>query len=129
MGNRFEQELAQILFDHGYWVHLLKQNDAGQPADLIAVKNGRAFLIDAKVCTNGKFPLSRIEPNQELAMRSWEERGNGIGLFALKMPDDIYMLMADFDWMRLKGITSISNEACKKCLLELNLWLKLMDVL
>jgi Holliday junction resolvase len=95
MGNSFENEFAQILYDKGFWVHLLNQNNSGQPADVIAVKNKRAYLIDCKVCSNGKFALSRIEENQDLAMDSWAECGNGLGWFALKLntdDDQIYMI-------------------------------------
>ena len=35
VGGRFEQELARKLADAGFWVHVLQQNKAGQPADII----------------------------------------------------------------------------------------------
>ena len=49
LGNSFEAELCEILSQHGFWAHNLAQNAAGQPADVIAVKDGEAFLIDCKV--------------------------------------------------------------------------------
>ena len=68
-------------------------NKAGQPADILAAKNKVAYLIDAKVCSSRGFALSRVEENQELAMTLWNERGNGQGWFALKVPTgDIYMI-------------------------------------
>ena len=94
IGNNFESELAEILSAYGFWVHQLSQNAAGQPADVIAVKNGRAYLIDCKVCSTDKgFDLRRVEENQDLAMRLWNECGNGAGWFAMKLPnDDIFMV-------------------------------------
>lgn len=92
MGNSFENEFAQILYDNGFWVHLLNQNKSGQPADVIAAKNGKAHLIDCKVCSDNTFPLSRIEENQDMAMDMWKDCGNGIGWFALKTEFGIYML-------------------------------------
>lgn len=93
IGNSFEQELCEKLSEYGYWVHNLAMNKAGQPADIIAVRNKVAHLIDAKVCSSRGFALSRIEENQELAMTLWEERGNGQGWFALQVPTgDIYMI-------------------------------------
>lgn len=92
LGNIFEQELCEKLSEHGFWVHCMVMNKAGQPADIIAVKNKKAYLIDAKVCSNKVFPLSRVEDNQELAMDLWRECGNGIGWFALKLDTQIYML-------------------------------------
>lgn len=92
MGNSFEQELCEKLSEHGFWSHCMAMNKAGQPADIIAVKNKKAYLIDAKVCSNNVFPLSRVEDNQDLAMDLWSECGNGIGWFALKLNTQIYML-------------------------------------
>lgn len=93
LGNNFEQELCEKLSEYGFWCHLLNMNKAGQPADIIAVKNKKAYLIDAKVCSSRGFALSRVEDNQELAMDLWKDRGNGQGWFALKLPtDEIYMI-------------------------------------
>ena len=93
LGNKFENELAEKLDEeYGFWVHLLNQNKSGQPADILAVKNKRAFLIDAKVCSDNTFKINRIEENQHLAMVEWEKRGNGVGWFALKLDSEIYMI-------------------------------------
>lgn len=72
----------------------MAQNAAGQPADVIAAKNSKAYLIDCKVCSTDKgFALKRMEDNQDLAMKLWEECGNGQGWFAIKLPtNDIFML-------------------------------------
>lgn len=92
LGNQFESEFCEILAEHGFWVHNLAQNAAGQPADVIAVKEGEAYLIDCKVCSQGKFTYDRIEDNQELSMELWYDCGNGNGLFALKFDTGIYMV-------------------------------------
>ena len=93
LGNSFEQELCEKLSEYGFWATNLAMTKAGQPADVIAVKNKVAYLIDAKVCSNKGFALSRVEENQELAMSLWEECGNGQGWFAIKIPTGkIYMM-------------------------------------
>lgn len=94
LGNSFETELCEILSQHGFWCHNLAQNAAGQPADVIAVRNGYAYLIDCKVCSTEKgFDLNRVEENQDLAMSLWDECGNGQGWFAMKLPTGkIFML-------------------------------------
>lgn len=93
LGNDFEQLLCEKLSEYGYWVHNLAMNKAGQPADIIAVKNKKAYLIDAKVCSSRGFALSRVEDNQELSMNLWNERGNGQAWFALQVPTgEIYMI-------------------------------------
>ena len=48
-GTTFESELCEILSQNGFWAHNLAQNSAGQPADVIAVRNKTAYLIDCKV--------------------------------------------------------------------------------
>ena len=93
LGNNFEAELCEKLSEYGFWTHNLAMSKAGQPADIIAVKNKIAYLIDAKVCSSRGFALSRVEENQELAMGFWNECGNGQGWFALKVPTgEIYMI-------------------------------------
>lgn len=92
IGTGFEEELAEMLAQKGFWVHLMRQTEAGQPADMIACKNGKAFLIDAKVCSNDEFPLSRIEENQELSMKRFSDTGNEGGWFAFKLSDGVYIL-------------------------------------
>lgn len=93
LGNDFEQELCEILAGYGFWTHNLAMNKSGQPADIIAVKDTKAYLIDAKVCSSRGFALSRMEENQDLAMDLWHERGNGQGWFAIKLPtNEIYMI-------------------------------------
>lgn len=92
VGNAFEQELCEKLFEYGFWSHNLKQNNSGQPADVIAVRNKVAHLIDCKDCSSKGFDLRRVEDNQVTAMQLWEECGNGQGWFALRVEDEIYML-------------------------------------
>lgn len=88
LGNSFEAELCEILSEHGFWCHNLAQNSSGQPADVIAARNGKAYLIDCKVCSTAKgFALSRVEENQYLSMSLWEDCGNGQGWFAMKLPN------------------------------------------
>ena len=91
-GNRFEAEFCEILAGDGFWAHLMASRFAGQPADVIAARNEKAYLIDCKVCENDVFPLIRIEDNQHMAMQLWRARGNGAGWFALKTSRGIYMI-------------------------------------
>lgn len=93
VGNDFESDLCDIFAEHGFWVHNLAQKIAGQPADVIAVRNRRAYLIDCKVCSTSKgFSLKRMEDNQDLSMTLWQECGNGEGWFAILLAGQIYMI-------------------------------------
>lgn len=92
LGRMFEDEFCKRLSEYGLWVLNITQNRSGQPADVIATKNGKSFLIDCKVCTSWGFRLSRVEPNQLFSMTKWRETGNGEGWFALKITNAIFML-------------------------------------
>lgn len=92
VGNAFEQELCELLFSNGFWAHNLKQDNSGQPADVIGVRNKVAYLIDCKDCSSKGFDLRRVEDNQETAMELWKMCGNGQGWFALKINNEVYML-------------------------------------
>lgn len=125
-GTEFENELAELLADKGFWVHLLNQNKSGQPADMIAVMNRHAHLIDAKECKNNNFPLSRIEENQHLAMEKWQDCGNGWGWFALKLDSGIYIL----SYKKLKHLSKYNSVLSTDTIIEhginLELWIRLM---
>jgi len=114
-GSRFETELCELLAQHGFWAHNLAQNRAGQPADVIAVKNNLAVLIDCKVCTKDCFALSRVECNQEAAMTMWRQRGNLECCFALRIRSgEIYMVdFADIGYLKAKGRKAIPEEIIK----------------
>ena len=106
VGNAFEQEFSELLYAYGFWVHRLTQDSAGQPADVIAVRNKTAYLIDCKDCSTGGFDLRRVEENQITSMQLWNECGNGQGWFAIRMPSgEIYMLPL-FAVMAYKNVQS-----------------------
>ena len=125
LGNDFEQELCQILADAGYWTHNFANRKNGQPADIIAVKNGKAYLIDAKECTREIFPLKRMEYNQELSMGLWIECGNIEPYFALKARNEVYVV--DYTTvmeLMLKGKKQLNLEDMNKYGVRLATWLK-----
>ena len=110
IGNDFENEFCEILSENGFWVHNFAQNQAGQPADVIAVRDGGSFLIDCKVCITGRFQLNRIEENQQLAMQHWVDTGNEEAWFALKIENCIVMMRYS-DLMLLKTVQSFLNKS------------------
>ena len=92
LGSDFERELSLLLSQNRFWVHNFQNKVEGQPADIIAVKKCHAYLIDAKVCSNNLFPISRIEPNQHTAMSWWYLLNHEYGWFALQTQNQIYMV-------------------------------------
>lgn len=109
LGNEFEREFCEYLSERGFWVLNVPQYVAGQPADVIAVKDGKPYLIDCKVCSRKGFVLSRIEENQSLSMHLWEKCGNGSGWFAIKTQNGEVWLMCLHVLEILKGQKSVVN--------------------
>ena len=129
LGNKLEKELSEILYNAGYWVHLLNQNKNGQPADIIAVKNKKAYLIDAKVCSLEKFAFKRVEENQRLSMQMFIDCGNTTPYFALKARNEIYML--SYKTIRdliSQGKNQLNFEEINKYSTRLSTWLRIQEV-
>lgn len=117
LGNDFEKEVAQILKAKGFWVHIITpaRYIGSQPADIIAVKNNVAMLVDCKTCSKDKFPISRIEQNQRLAFKKFKECGNMRYYLAIKGKDGIYFInlnKVDFNkkYIDLTDFTEEKNE-------------------
>jgi len=91
-GTAFEREFAEVLADYGFWAHCMKDNQNGQPFDIIAARSGATYVFDCKDCQGSIFQLSRIEENQHNAMLLWNSTGNGQGLFAIRFMGEIYVI-------------------------------------
>ena len=126
IGNDFESQLCEILFEYGYWVHNFTQNQSGQPADIIAVKNGKPYLIDCKVCSNDRFVLSRMEDNQNLSMEYWSDCKNGHGWFAMLLTDgEVYMVDHYIIREKAKTCPSLNQKEIRELGVLLPAWLGL----
>ena len=91
-GTGFEKEFAQMLSDNGFWSHCMEDNQNGQPFDVIAARNGAAYVFDCKDCGGSVFRLSRIEENQHNAMSLWSATGNRPGLFAVRIQGKVVLV-------------------------------------
>ena len=109
IGNDFESDFCEILFEQGFWVHNFAQNQDGQPADVIAARNGKTYIIDCKACSVRGFALSRMEENQDLSMELWKSTGNGEGWFAVLIGEQIVMI-PHFTVKALRATQSYMNE-------------------
>ena len=105
LGNDFEKELSIFFGQKHCWVHNFASKQEGQPADLIIVTKGHAYLMDAKVCSNDVFVTSRIEPNQHTAMNWWYLLNDEPGWFALKTSQGIYVA----DYPTLSDMTKVTD--------------------
>lgn len=129
-GGRFEQEMAEALYAAGFWAHLMQQNKAGQPSDIIAVKGRFHTLIDAKEISDHRgFPFSRVEENQRLAMRMFQRRGGELCYFALKLPDkSVWMVSLErIETLKSRGKTSLTEEEIRTQTWSLEKWLESSD--
>ena len=92
IGNDFESELCEMFAAKGFWAHNFAQKSSGQPCDIIVQRDNDTYLIDAKVCSEGYFKLSRVEDNQINAMKLFYQCGGNSGYFALKLGEDVFLL-------------------------------------
>ena len=125
-GNRFEQELSHILAENGFWVHVMQQNKAGQPADIIALRGRFHTLIDCKVCDNGFFAFERIEENQKSAMKMFFRKAGELCYFALRLPDGTIRMVSleRCETLRGRGYKRITAERMSQETWSLEKWLE-----
>ena len=125
-GTAFEREFCELLSDQGFWVHRISQNAAGQqPADVIAVYCGIAYLIDCKVCSNDRFQFSRMEENQRSAMDKWIGCKGTQPVFALRDSGNRVWIL-NYEWAIAKEQAGEKSVPCMKIdqfLIPLNEWL------
>lgn len=125
-GTKFEREFAGILAENWFWVHLFQDNKNGQPCDVVAARDGHAYLFDCKDCQEKVFALSRIEENQYNAMRLFDVTGNGKGMFAMRFPEDgIYLVPYDrLHELQEAGFKRINASICRTQGIGLEDWLE-----
>lgn len=110
LGNGFENELCETLARNGFWAYNTVNKASGQPADIIAARNGDAYLIDAKVCSHNTFDTVRIEENQKNAMLRFDKCGNSKSYFALKMSDGTVIMSAGLPLIMMRQDKRVFNE-------------------
>lgn len=95
-GNIFEEDVAKKLSKLGHWCTLLQgaKGTNAQPADIIACKDNKVWLIDCKtlVNTSGNFTLERAEQNQILAYKRFKKCGNENYFYAILWENDVYLV-------------------------------------
>lgn len=129
-GTAFEREFAEIFAGRGFWVHCLRDNTNGQPFDLIAVRDNRAYAFDCKECQDNVFRLSRMEENQDNAMALWAETGNQFSFFAIRFNDNVYLVpYRMIKTLKVDGTKQLKETDAAKYGRELSQWLKWRDTL
>ena len=129
-GGKFEQELSHLLAENGFWVHVMQQNKAGQPADIIAVRGKFHTLIDCKVCENGFFAFERIEDNQRSAMKRFFNRCGELCYFALKLPDETMWMvsMERIETLKGRGKKRLTDKDIREQTWSMDNWIDSSDL-
>ena len=74
IGNQTEKDFANLMFNKGWWVHILNDKVNGQPFDIIMAKNSAVWFLDVKnVSGKNYFLHNRIEPNQKIINENVDE--------------------------------------------------------
>lgn len=120
LGEQAEREIADELNRRGWWVLRIPRNAQGQqPFDCIAVKGWKVLAFDVKNVHGGEFfPLSRIEPDQEIAMNIFAEKTDYTPGFLLRDAEGHWRWLSWRKVLRAKkaGEKSIPIAGCQRVL-------------
>lgn len=124
-GKDFENKFMKWLSKQGYWAHFMHPApDGSQPFDIIALKgNDRSsaivYAFDCKTLEKGRFPLSRIEDNQELAFEALNKQGVHNTYFVIDCGDHCRLMPSQTAIERKRqGVKSLDIDGLKSFYLE-----------
>lgn len=110
LGSNFEKEFSARLASRGFWVHFIAPApNGGQPFDIIAAKDGKAYAFDCKTSAKSKFPFERLEQNQIMAFERWKACGNAEPQIAVKYNGRVYLI--DYSYLKQRRVVDIESEA------------------
>lgn len=120
VGNECENLVINNLRKKGYWAYLCpKNNNGGQPIDIIAAKNDKIYKIwfmDAKHVREqtSSFAFARIEPNQISSFMyltdfaNIEQKYMGFAIYFEKMQKLLWLPFEDYVKMFNEGKKSVN---------------------
>lgn len=109
LGTEFEREFCEILAGRGYWVHFISPApNGGQPFDVVAAKDGKAFAFDCKTSATERFSLTRLEQNQVMAFERWIACGNDEPQIAVKFDNRVYLI--SYLYLKKMGVINLGKE-------------------
>ena len=109
LGTQFENEFCELLNSCGFCVHFCTPTASGkQPCDVIAAKDGEAYLIDCKTSVDDIFRYTRLELNQILAFEKWLKNGNTKAFIAVKHNGNVYIV--PYLKLKKKGKVKLDDE-------------------
>ena len=93
-GDDFEKTIIHQLHERGWWTYLTPSTVSGQPFDVIAIRRCLGVAMEIKHVAGHRFDLSRIEPNQRMALQDFMNRGNH-AFFVLGNSEETYVAGAE----------------------------------
>ena len=102
IGKITEFNAAKFFSKHDYWVYQFPKTQAGQPADLIVIKNNKATLVEVKHCKSDRFSLNRIEPNQLTTYKFFKSKGNTSHKILIAFKSGVCLLDFKYIYIRKK---------------------------
>ena len=129
VGKEFENAFLEHLAKEGFWAHFMNPApDGSQPFDIIALKNVSgtdkpnimACAFDCKTLKGHRFPLSRIEDNQEGAFEALNRIGVHNTYFVIDCGNNMYCLIPSQEAIeeRRKGRASLSIDGRQRFYLK-----------
>lgn len=95
-GNKFEEDVAYKISKQGFWATVISgaKYTGAQPADIIASKNNKFFIIDCKTLENktGRFTIDRAESNQIRAYKKLYSVGSYNYFYYILWKNDVYVV-------------------------------------
>ena len=116
IGNETEQRFLDLLQEKGYWCHLFAYNKNGQPCDIIAIKDGKPFLIDVKHCDEKRFGFSNVRDNQRSCFNYYESCNNencGFAIYFAKTGTWRWLSYECLDQFESYGFGGVSEQDCE----------------
>lgn len=101
IGKAFEQEWLEHLYSRGMWAHFMNPApDGSQPFDIIATDDTYGHPIvsafDCKTLSGKRFPLNRVEDNQEMSFKCLNAHGIHNTYFVVKTDNTIYLFPSQY---------------------------------
>lgn len=93
-GRAFEDRIIRDLRRRGWWTYLTPNTISGQPFDIIAISQTTGIAIEVKHLNGYRFDLSRVEPNQRIALKDFMDKGND-AFFVIGTEMDAYVVNAE----------------------------------
>ena len=92
LGNKTEDGACVLLSSYGWWCHRFERKANGsQPCDIVAMKQGKNWLLDGKHCQKPYLATQRIEANQITCFKMAQEKGIPCG-FVCEHANTLYYI-------------------------------------